>query len=537
MRGEDTGATGVPNPTVTRRLPDEGPRRRKQDGSLDARRMALADLMRSPALGKGDIRRAVRQITETAARLIDVERTSVWRLVDGGSALECTDLYERSPGRHSAGLRIQAADAPRYFAALQLERAIRAHDARTDKRTSEFRAAYLDPLGITAMLDAPVMLRGKMVGVVCHEHIGSPRRWRPSEELLAGTFADFVALVMEAASWNDAQQALREERDALERKVEERTRALSESESSLRALIDFSPVAMVLTSAADQRVLLVNRRAAALLEMTIDTIEGQSVPDYWVSVRDKTRFLEHLRRRGRVDDMETELRSQSGRVFWARVSAQRLRFAGEDALLGALVDITDQRRAQDRLRELATRDSLTDVYNRRHLEEIARKELARSERNGRPLTMAMLDVDHFKQINDTYGHQVGDEVLCEIARRFAKSIRASDILGRYGGEEFVVIFPETNLEEARVVSERLLTAVAGQPIAAGRGAISVTVSIGLTTFVSGQDMERVIERADAALYVAKANGRNQVRVGDADVPGRTPTPVLVDRRSGSHRPS
>ena len=277
--------------------------------------------------------------------------------------------------------------------------------------------------------------------------------------------------------------------------------------------------------------------AIVAVEMTIETIEGQSVPDYWVSVRDKARFLEHLRRRGRVDDMETELRSQSGRVFWARVSAQRLRFAGEDALLGALVDITDQRRAQDRLRELATRDSLTDVYNRRHLEEIARKELARSERNGRPLTMAMLDVDHFKQINDTYGHQVGDEVLCEIARRFAKSIRASDILGRYGGEEFVVIFPETNLEEARVVSERLLTAVAGQPIAAGRGAISVTVSIGLTTFVSGQDMERVIERADAALYVAKANGRNQVRVGDADVPGRTPTPVLVDRRSGSHRPS
>ena len=527
----------MPNPTVTRRMPDDGPRRRKHDGSLDARRMALADLMRSPALGKGDIRRAVRQITETAARLIDVERTSVWRLVDGGSALECIDLYERSPGRHSAGLRIRAADAPRYFAALQLERAIRAHDARTDKRTSEFRAAYLEPLGITAMLDAPVMLRGKMVGVVCHEHIGSPRRRRPSEELLAGTFADFVALVMEAASWNDAQQALREDRDALERKVEERTRALSESESSLRALIDFSPVAMILTSAADQRVLLVNRRAAALLEMTIETIEGQSAPDYWVSSRDKSRFLEHLRRRGRVDDMETELRTQRGRVFWARVSAQRLRFAGEDALLGALVDITDQRRAQDRLRELATRDSLTDVYNRRHVEEIARKELARSERNGRPLTMAMLDVDHFKRINDTYGHQVGDEVLCEIARRFEKSIRASDILGRYGGEEFVVIFPETNLEEARVVSERLLAAVAAQPIAAGRGAISVTVSIGLTTFVSGQDMERVIERADAALYVAKANGRNQVRIGDADVPGRTPTPVLVDRRSGSHRPS
>ena len=97
------------------------------------------------------------------------------------------------------------------------------------------------------MLDAPVFLRGKMVGVVCHEHTGKVRRWKLHEELLAGSFADFVAVVLETAAWYEAESALRVERDALETKVTDRTRDLQDSEASLRALIDFSPVAMVLT--------------------------------------------------------------------------------------------------------------------------------------------------------------------------------------------------------------------------------------------------------------------------------------------------
>src|SRR5262249_31933644 len=161
-------------------------------------------------------------ITETATEVLEVERASVWRLVDGGAVIECINLYERSHKRHSAGVRVGAVEVPRYFEALQRERAIRAHNARTDSRTSEFREAYLEPLGITSMLDAPVFLRGKMVGVVCHEHTGKPRRWKLHEELLASSFADFVAIVLETAAWYEAEAALRVERDALESKVAER---------------------------------------------------------------------------------------------------------------------------------------------------------------------------------------------------------------------------------------------------------------------------------------------------------------------------
>ena len=484
--------------------------------AIYARRMALAELMHSKALGQADIGRAIRQITETASEVLEVERASVWRRVDEGSAIECVDLFRRSEGAHDAGLRIRAIDVPRYFAALQSERAIRADDARRDERTSEFRTSYLEPLGITAMLDAPVFVRGKMVGVVCHEHVGPPRQWQLWEELLAGTFADFVALVLENESWHEAQEAMRVQNDALETKVAERTRELRESEASMRALIDASPVSIVLTRVADHRVVFANRHAAAMFDVPMDAVAGSSAPDFWEDPRDRARYLDRLMADGQVVDFEARFRSLRGRTFWARLSAQRLRLDGQDTLLAAMADVTDQRQAQDRLRELATHDALTGMYNRRHFEELARKELDRAQRYKRPLTVAILDADHFKRINDTHGHHVGDEVLRALSDRCRRTLRSSDLLGRYGGEEFVVVFPETTLVEAEIVAERARAAIASPPIVIGGDrAVEVTVSIGLAPLTDETRLETLFERADAALYRAKQSGRNRVLTSDA----------------------
>src|SRR5262249_46232969 len=154
----------------------------------------------------------------------------------------------------------------------------------------------------------------------------------------------------------------------------------------------------------------------------------------------------------------------SGRTFWASLSGQRLRYAGDDTLLAAIVDITAQKRAHENLRELATHDPLTGVYNRRAVEDVLRKEVDRAERHDRPLAVAMMDADHFKNINDTYGHQTGDEVLRAISGRCQKTLRSNDVFGRYGGEEFVIVFPETSIADAAVVAERLRAAVAENPI-------------------------------------------------------------------------
>jgi diguanylate cyclase (GGDEF)-like protein/PAS domain S-box-containing protein len=488
------------------------PEPRDIEGEIYARRKALADLMHSQVLGQGDVARAFAQITETAADVLEVERASVWRLVDSGEGIECIDLYEKSKDRHSKGLRISAADAPHYFEALQRERAIRAHDARTDKRTAEFKDGYLVPLGITSMLDAPVFLRGKMVGVVCNEHTGKPRRWQLHEELLAGSFADFVALVLETAAWHEAKEALRTERDALETKVADRTRDLRESESNLRALVDFSPASMVLTRIADSKVLLANRRASAMFEVPLEEIHGRNAPGHWVNLEERKRYLEQVFRTGRVDDFEAEMLTATGKTFWASLSGQRLRYDGQDALLAAIVDITAHRQKQQNLQEQAMHDPLTGVFNRRYVEDVLRSEIERAQRHERPLAVAMLDADHFKSINDTYGHPTGDEVLRAISDRCKRALRSNDIFGRYGGEEFVIVFPETQLEDARSVAERLRVAVAGAPIRAGDNALDVTVSIGLAAFAQGEDIEKLFQRADAALYTAKQDGRNLVRI-------------------------
>ncbi len=157
-------------------------------------------------------------------------------------------------------------------------------------------------------------------------------------------------------------------------------------------------------------------------------------------------------------------------------------------------------------------DPLTGLFNRRQVEEELRKELDRADRHGRPLSLAMMDADHFKRINDGHGHQTGDEVLRVLARRCQKILRSHDLIGRYGGEEFVIVFPETTLAEAAVVAERLRAAVGEHPIKFGDAALEVTVSIGLGELVPGQGLEKLFQRADSALYRAKQDGRNLVRV-------------------------
>ena len=166
-----------------------------------------------------------------------------------------------------------------------------------------------------------------------------------------------------------------------------------------------------------------------------------------------------------------------------------------------------------------TQNALTGAFNRRHIEEVVKREFERADRYGRPLTVAMLDADHFKRVNDSYGHQVGDDVLRELADRCRRTLRSNDVLGRYGGEEFVIVFPETGLDEARVVAERLRGAIAERPVSTGDLSLPVTVSIGLATSSRGQTPDSLLARADAALYAAKRGGRNLVRALAVDGAG------------------
>lgn len=165
------------------------------------------------------------------------------------------------------------------------------------------------------------------------------------------------------------------------------------------------------------------------------------------------------------------------------------------------------------VQELATLDPLTGVSNRRHFFELARRELERAARYGRPLSMLMLDADHFKQVNDRYGHVAGDEVLRTIAARCRASLREADLIGRYGGEEFLILLPETAAPQALQVADRLRDAVGAEPVPTLAGPVTVQISIGVASLGPGEQgaVETLLDQADRALYGAKAAGRNQSR--------------------------
>jgi diguanylate cyclase (GGDEF)-like protein len=170
------------------------------------------------------------------------------------------------------------------------------------------------------------------------------------------------------------------------------------------------------------------------------------------------------------------------------------------------------------IQQLATIDDLTGIFNRRHLLELSEREFERAQRFNRSLSLVMMDLDHFKRINDTYGHAIGDEVLAIITDRCKNNIRNVDILGRYGGEEFVILLPETVLSEAIQITQRLCNQIANSPIETSIGSVSLTASFGIASYgLEVEDLNALMRNADVALYSAKKNGRNRYHAFTADL--------------------
>jgi len=176
-------------------------------------------------------------------------------------------------------------------------------------------------------------------------------------------------------------------------------------------------------------------------------------------------------------------------------------------------DITERKILEARLRKLAITDGLTNIWNRRHFIHLTGRELERTRRYGGQLAIAIIDLDDFKSINDTYGHDVGDEVLKKVAEIVRMTLRKVDIFARYAGDEFVIALPETGLSQARKVAERLCQNIAEISLNSSGSPQHLTMSIGLT--VAGPDspdLMKLLKQADEALYQAKRKGKNRVEV-------------------------
>lgn len=220
---------------------------------------------------------------------------------------------------------------------------------------------------------------------------------------------------------------------------------------------------------------------------------------------------------------------------WFMASGSALAYDGAPHAVIAHLDVTARRLAEMATEEtneelqralareelLARTDPLTGIANRRHFYALAEHELAVAERYGHPLSVILFDLDDFKSINDRFGHQVGDDVLRTLAESVGASLRAADLLARHGGEEFAVVLPHTELDQAAVVAEHIREAIRGAHFASVDGRVEVSVSAGVAQArPAGDGVDALVARADRALYRAKAEGRDRVV---ADPVGPDPT--------------
>jgi diguanylate cyclase (GGDEF)-like protein/PAS domain S-box-containing protein len=312
--------------------------------------------------------------------------------------------------------------------------------------------------------------------------------------------------------------------EAALRENETINRALHESEAMFRGLVSQSLVG----------ISIMKNGKFAYSNAKFDEIFGYSAneilelgPLELAIENDRPLVSENIRKRlsGEVDRIEYIFRGvrKNGAVIDVEVHSNAMEIAGERVMIDLIIDVTERARVarevqalQEKLREQSTHDALTGLYNRRYLDEIIDQVLIEAEGHNYPVSVIMGDVDHFKAVNDLYGHSAGDEVLRIFGGLMVGHARASDIYCRYGGEEFVLVLPGAAKNTAAQRAEQLRIALAAASIRYGTSQIAVTASFGVATFPGdGQTGDKLIAAADRALYVAKASGRNRVHSGPA----------------------
>lgn len=287
--------------------------------------------------------------------------------------------------------------------------------------------------------------------------------------------------------------------------------ALKESEKRYRDLFEMESDAIFIIRNGDGAILEANSAAASLYGyshselLTLHNEDLSAEPEATRSATQSPIPMEQV--------LSIPLRwhrKQNGSLFAVEITARFITWQGELVHLAAIRDITKRRQVEQELERLAMTDPLTGLFNRRHFFTQAELFLQQAVRQGEELTVMMADLDHFKSVNDTYGHSLGDSALCAAAHRLHDNLRTTDLLGRYGGEEFIILLPKTGFALACHLADRLLGAIHDTPVTVQGKKISLSLSLGLAQLnPATSSLDQLIGLADQALYLAKQGGRNR----------------------------
>lgn len=291
--------------------------------------------------------------------------------------------------------------------------------------------------------------------------------------------------------------------------------AIKVSEIKLRSILEAAPYPIMICESTDRfEVRYANQSTYYLFEMDLNVGLPQiDILKFWVHEDDRLKFQEQLRSEKELSNFEILMKTSKGKVFWGMISATDMDFGGEHALFISLLDVTDRRLIQEELERLATTDPLTGILNRRSFFEYSYKEVRRAVRYQYPFCLLMMDIDYFKQVNDTYGHAFGDQVLQRFTEVVIDCLREEDIFGRIGGEEFAAVLVASNNEGGYIVAERIRKQWEETTFEIEGKIVSFSVSIGVSELLNEREsVEMVLERADKAVYSSKESGRNCVTV-------------------------
>ena len=299
-----------------------------------------------------------------------------------------------------------------------------------------------------------------------------------------------------------------------EARLKQKEKELQENEDKFRTIAQTAIDAIILAD-VHGNIIFWNKSAQRIFGYTEDEIFGKSLtilmPERYRAAHIKG--LERIKSTGEsvYIGKTTEMHAlrKNGDVFPIELSVSMWKTGEEYYYSGILRDITKRKNLESELKTLAVTDTLTQVFNRTKYYEIMEREIERTKRYDHPLSIIMFDIDHFKKVNDMYGHTVGDYVLQTLTQIVKENLRDTDYLVRWGGEEFIIIAPETDLKKAEILAERNRKASEGYKY---DHIGTITASFGVTQFTKDDNEDTVIKRVDDALYEAKRKGRNRVEV-------------------------
>ncbi len=383
-------------------------------------------------------------------------------------------------------------------------------DARSHVEAAD--EPYFKARGTRSALSVALVKQGRTVGALYLENDSASGVFtRGRVEFLELLCANVVNAVDNARLVAELQALT----SSLERRVEQRTLELRRSEERLRTILDNAPLPMTLTRRSDGVLIYANEPSARMVNRPLSEIVGRPARGFYRNPQEREGILAKYHAQQRLSSEEVCLVTADGSDRWVMLSMVPVIYSGEVADLTTIVDITERKTLELELQRLATTDSLTGAANRRSFIERAGAEIARSRRYGLPMALLMLDIDHFKLVNDNLGHAMGDEALRAVYQQCSRLVRVQDVIGRLGGEEFAVLLPQTEQEAAMQLAERLRqqisTITLRKPDQLPQSEHSLSASFGVTVLKPEDRLiDDLLARADEALYLAKRRGRNGV---------------------------